>query len=490
MTLDPRACGRHAAILGFLLAAGPALGATHYASGGGKGGACTEDKPCTIAKCVGKVRAGDTCEVMPGTYRPWRINASANCKAAKPCTLKSQKPLGAELVIEAEGPEVVSVMGNHWVIDGFLVRIKAQRTFTKVSAERGFTWINHRVEVRPGVGGEVLSTNGTDDVTVTGNWVHHVPGCQNGGGAYGPCGRHARCDFDTGNGDAFVFLGDGKLTPTSGLVFSRNDYGHWQNPMRVRNFANVVYSRNRCVNATNHGCIEANDVHGLVMENNVADIDTGEDCRDEILQSSLFDSYCFTDVVIRNNTVVGHGIGWEQQLDVLAPNAGADSGCKDRVLPEVGSDGTWYDYLRIYNNIIYDGKPSSGAAGIILNTGQAAAAPSPCCFSDYNLVHSPSGKRIGIDLDKPFVTWAEWQAHGKDLHGLNVAPEFVSYCNEFGSPGCHDYRPASASAPQVDTGMGTKDLPCPADDFDGNPRSDGKCDIGAHEFQKTGSPAP
>ena len=480
-----------AGIVAIVVAGGPAAAATFYASPTGTAAACQATKPCSLKKCIAKVGPGDTCEAASGVYQdPPPLDASANCKPSAPCTLKSSTPLGAVLVVDSEGPPLLSVFGNHWTVDGFLVRMNVQRMFTVVRSERGFAWSNNRVEVRPGVGGEVLLTDGTDDVTVTGNWVHHHPGCQNGGGAYGPCGRHSRCDFDTGNGDAFLFMGDGVKTPTSGLVFSRNDYGHWQNPLRVRNFAKVLYSRNRCTNATNHGCLEANDVQGLVMENNIADIDTGAGCEDEILQSALFDTYCFADVVLRNNTSVGHGIGWEQQLDCLAPNAGADKACTDGLAPEVGRDGTWYDYLRIYNNIIYDGKPTSGAAGIELNTGQASASPSPCCYSDYNLIHSPAGKKVGIDLGKPFATFAAWQAYGKDVHGVSTAPKFVDYCNTFGTKGCHDYRAASVSAPQVDAGVGTSELPCPADDFDGKPRSDGRCDIGAHEYLKTGGSAP
>lgn len=481
--------GRWLALGCAVLIAASAHAATYFASPTGTGRACLADKPCSLSACLGRVGPGDTCEALAGTYEdPPPLRAMNSCKATARCTFKSSKPLGAKLVINKEGPASLTISGNHWVVDGFHVLMNAQRQFTVANADTGFTWSNNRVEVRPGVGGEVLWTNGTDDVTVIGNWVHHVPGCQNGGGEYGGCGRHSRCDFDTNNGDAFLFLGDGLNKPTTGLVFSRNDYGHWQNPMRVRNFTDVTYTRNRCTNATNHGCIEADDVRGLLIENNIADIDTGAGCQDEILQSALFDTYCFADVIIRNNTSVGHGIGWEQQLNCLAPNAGADKACSDGTLPEVGRDGTWYDHLRIYNNIVYDGKPSSGAAGITLNTGQSVPTPEPCCFSDYNLIFQPSGGKIGIDGGKMFKTFAEWQARGNDKHGKSVAPQFVDYCNTFGTTGCRDYRPASAKAPQVDAGLGTAAFPCPPIDFDGNPRSDGRCDIGAHEFQAPKAP--
>src|SRR5678815_534757 len=61
-----------AGILAFFVAGGPVSAATFYAAPGAKGGACTAKEPCTIAKCVAKVHPGDTCEAMPGTYKPYR----------------------------------------------------------------------------------------------------------------------------------------------------------------------------------------------------------------------------------------------------------------------------------------------------------------------------------------------------------------------------------------------------------------------------------
>lgn len=475
-----------------LIAAGPSMAATYYASPTGSGTTCSQASPCSLSSCLGRVAAdGDVCSAGSGVYtNPPNMTASRSCgTGAGVCTLKSTTPLGATLVFDSSGGDTgdwLRVSGNNWVVDGFYAKLNKQKRFTRVTAANGFTWKNNRVEVIPGVGPEVLWTSGTDNVAVIGNWVHHYPGCQNGGGAYGGCGTHSRCDFDTTNGDSMLFDGDGTTTATTGLTISQNDYGHWQNPLRIHNFVNVVVSRNKCTNATNHGCVEADDVSGLVMENNIADIDTSPGCEDEILQSALFDTYCFSDVILRNNTTVGHGRGWEQQLDDLEPNPGADKRCTDGILPEVGSDGTWYDYLRIYNNIIYDGKPSSGAAGIILNSQYAGSAQTPCCFSDYNLINTPSGGDVGIDGGVFYTTLSQWQGHGKDLNSRGTAPQFVNYCNTIGASGCHDYRAASASAPQVNTGMATASLPCPALDYDGNPRTDGLCDIGAHEFQGGG----
>jgi hypothetical protein len=456
---------------------------------------------------------GDVCSVGNGVYtNPANMTVTRNCgtgtgvctirATTTPTDIRNNATYGARIDITAGSGDWLSVRGDNWVVDGFLVRLQASRRVVKVTANSGFTFSNNRVEVKPGIGSEALWTLGTNNVVARKNWVHHYPHCVNGGQTYaaGPwgagatapsCGSHARCDFDTANGDALLFEGDGSGgVATSGLVVDQNDYGHWQNPMRIHNMMNVTFSRNICTNATNHGCVEADDVSGMIMENNIADIDTAVGCNDEILQSSLYDTYCFSDLIMRNNTSVGHGMGWEQQLNSLEPNPGADSRCNDGIPPEVGDDGTWYDTLRIYNNIVYDGKPWSGAAGITLNTSNSSATPSPCCFSDYNLIFLPSGGDVGIDNSTFYTTFAAWQAHGKDLNGRSVAPQFVSYCNTIGASGCHDYRPASASAPQVNAGMGTTAFPCPAIDYAGNPRNDGLCDIGAFEFGSAGTGTP
>lgn len=501
------------AVLPFLALAVPAWGATYFASPTGSGTTCSAAAPCSLATCVGSITAnGDVCSAGNGVYTdPATIIAARNCgTGAGVCTITSTNPLGAQVNLTSGTGELFRVNGDNWVVNGFLVRVQTSRRVTVSYANSGFTWSNNRIEVKPGFGTEILWVRGTDNVTVRGNWAHHYPHCINGGETYpaGPwgagatapaCGGHSRCDFDTGNGPAWLFEGDGATVATRNLTFEQNDYGHWQNPFHIKNYVNFIYRRNKCINATNHGCVEADDVQTILMENNIADIDTGSNCGDEILQSQLFDSYCSTDVIIRNNTSVGHGLGWEQQLVGLAPNGGAYSTCapSEGLLPNVMSDGTAYDYMRVYNNVIYNGKPGSGAAGIVWRSGQSGNAQ-PCCYSDYNLINTPSGLKVGMNDSAVYVTLADWQA-APDIDGDGIfwdrnssaaPPQFVDYCNTLGAPGCHDYRPSSASAPQVNRGVGTTARPCPADDFDGNPRNDGLCDIGAYEYQGGTSQTP
>lgn len=465
--------------------------------------------PCaTLNRCVSMMQDGDTCNIGAGTYtNPSSVVTSTNCSASTPCAIRGAPGLASIFVLnQAPAADWIRIANSNWIVDGIYVRVNiGNLRVIHTTGSTGFTLSNSRIEHRPGVAAnEVVWTQGTSNVTVKGNWVHRYPGCQNGGepdgagGNYGSCGSGNRCDFESAvnTGNMFFFEGKGTTSPTSNLVFEQNDYGHWRNPMQVTNFYNAVFRRNRCVNATNHGCFDNEDVQKILIENNVADIDTGPGCSDEILQSSLFDTYCSTDVTIRNNTVVGHGIGWEQQLDSLEPNPGAAAACGDAYLPNVGSDGTWYDFMRFYNNVIYDGKSSSGSAGIVFNSGASAASPpaaGPCCFSDYNLINLPSGGRVGSNNSTLYRTIADWRAapdvdgDGQrwDVHSLVSAPEFVSYSG-------HNYRSSQATSPQVDAGVNTSTHPCPADDFDGNTRiGTGACDIGAFEYQAGGGqPTP
>jgi hypothetical protein len=497
------------------LVASPAAGVTYHASPSGKGRECSAAVPCSLARCVARIKAnGDVCSLGDGIYTdPEGPAAYRNCgPGAGVCTIRAATPPAdirdnttyrARVDLTSEGDAWLTVRGDNWVVDGILFRVQAQRRVVHVTADNGFTFTNNRAEVMPGVGPEFLMIEGTDNVVVRKNWAHHYPGCINFGQSYpaGPWGAgrtatgcekpNGHCDFDNSNGDLFLFNGDGTKTATSGLTFEQNDYGHWQNPARIHNYVNVQWNRNKATNCTNHGCVEADDVQFMVMENNIGDADLDPNCADDPCNSALFDTYCASHVILRNNTVVGHGFWWEQQLDALEPNPGADKHCNDDVLPEIGdaAPGQWYKHVQVYNNIVYDGDPGSGAAGILMNMPfRANPETAPVSISDYNLIHKPAGKAFGIDNNIFYRTFPAWQAGAgstaHDAHGTQAAPQFVQYCNTKGSTACGDYRPAGASAPQVDAGVNSETLPCPAVDYDGLPRMvGGACDIGAFEYR-------
>jgi len=546
-----------------LLASLPADAAVFYQRTGGNDTACNglfdvdhsigvapNCAEATISACLADITPrsnGGTCSLGLGIHTNPALVLDGNCgTGAQRCILKATNMPGDITNSSTYSTRLdnntsatallIAITGNNWTVSGFYIRNDAAALsgprLIYSTASTGTTISENRIEIRPGVRGESLWFNGTSNVTVDHNWMHTFPGCINAGQSYvspwtgatvtgDNCGGQNRCDFNTDSGSIILFNGEG--VSSSNLTFTRNDYGHWQNPMRIHNAWTIYYARNKCTNATNHGCLEADDVRGVVMENNIADIDIASNCADEILQSSLFDTYCFDDLVMRNNTSVGHGLGWEQQLDSLAPNAGADARCTDVngspgswvvVGPNVGNcvpvqsetdpddvcqgGHDWYQHLRIYNNIVYNGKPSSGAAGIYMNMSDRPAVETPpVSIANYNLINLPSGNRAGGDNEVSYVSFASWQAgvgsQPHDVNGLGVAPVFRQYCNTIGSTSCSNYRPPlSGIAPQINAGVNTATLPCPTVDYDNQPRGgasgNGACDIGAFEFQ-AGGPA-
>ena len=489
---------RAAILLWMLFLSVPGMAATYFASPSGNGTSCSSSSPCSLAQCAASIRAnGDVCSVGDGTYtNPARpATLSRNCgTGAGVCTVRATNKHGAVIELTSSG-DLFVVSGNNWVIDGFKVRMQTNgASVTEVlSGVDGFTWSNNRVELKPGYGATPLFVTGTNNVKVQGNWIHTYPHCINGGQSYGAgdwgpgatapsCGTHSRCDFDTNSADIMLITGNGTTQANHGLLLEKNDFGHRQNNVRVRNYIDITVRGNICTNATNHGCFEFSDVKDVLIENNIADIDTGALCSDEILQSGLFNSYCYQNVVVRNNTSVGHGMGWHRQLIDIEPNASADARCNDNYLPNVNGDGGSYDNIAIYNNVIYDGK-SSGSAGIMLQGRYSDPSAGSCCYSNYNLFRDPAGRNVGHDSGTTYTTLAEWRSHGFGANSTDAAPQFVSYS-------AHNYRPSLRTAPQVDSGESSAAHPCPSIDFDGNPRSDGRCDMGAFEFQGEGGPTP
>ncbi len=450
----------------------------------------TSGSPCaTISRCVSQMAAGDTCTVADGTYTDQaQASASFNCTSQAPCTIKSTNPLGAILVFTSSGPASYQILinGNNWVIDGFKVQENYQRGFVQDIGTTGLTFKNNRVEISPYYGESALYVTGTSNVTIQNNWVHHYPGCVNDA-VRCASGGYDSCDFVEDPAGASFLDAEFNINGAGGsnIVITGNDYGHMRNPMSVRNYTTVTYSRNKCTNATNHGCIEGDDLTGVVMENNIADIDTGPGCTDgsEVYQSSLWDSYCSANVIIRNNTSVGQGLGWAQQLVDLEPNHGAASACGDSAGPNVCANGGCFQSYSIYNNIVYDGANHSGWFGFTGGTAGGLSGTQPRYRTNYNDINDPSGPCIGAYSNSTYCSWSQWQAADidgdgtpEDVNGINSVPQFVSYAG-------HDYHAVSAAAPQVNAGGNSGIYACPSVDYDGNPRNDGQCDIGAFEVQ-------
>lgn len=181
-------------------------------------------------------------------------------------------------------------------------------------------------------------------------------------------------------------------------------------------------------------------------------------------------------LTVRNNTFVGHG-----STPITMTNNYNGSDCAS-----VSTDGNCDNRdVKFYNNLVYD-----------LGAGTGAAAERYVSWHDETSDHSTTNFRFdGNMYGGGIAEWqcgnglkdtiAEWKADNcygdgaPDTNGSYAVPSFVSYGDE-------NYRPASPDAAQVDAGRTGQDADgvayCPADDFDGNPRTDGACDVGAFEL--------
>ena len=433
--------------------------------------------------------AGDTCTVADGVYTdPAQAVASLVCTTANPCTIKSTNRLGAVLVFTPAGPccstsvGAISVTGQNWIIDGFKVQANYERMFVRGTGSTGLTFRNNRVEISPYYGDSVIMTTGTSNVTIQDNWVHHFPGCVNDAFQCAS-GGYTACDFVEDPAGPSFLNSEIHIDGGSNILFERNDFGHMRNPTTFRNMTNLTIRKNICVNATNHGCFFVNDATNVLVENNVGDIDSSPTCTDgsEVLQSSLWDTYCAANVTIRNNTIVGRAVGWTQQLMDQEPNAGASSACGDTSGPNVCANGGCYQHFVVYNNLVYDGRTANGGYALDLSS-TAYTGTVPRFRADGNMYYNVAGPCIGNWQGTARCSMTTWKATdvdsdgvAEDVNGKYAAPQFVSYTG-------HDFHAASSTAPQVNAGVNTSLLPCPGEDYDGNPRTDGLCDIGAFEL--------
>lgn len=522
-----------------------ASGATRYAApaAAGAGNCTTVNDPCLPSTCLAGMADGDTCTLATGTYDTAANTALGttpiNCSDGTPCTVKSTSNLGAVFTL-ASGTSGTwfQASRNNWILDGIKVIQNANRILVGVSSSKGITIQNMRVEVNPLVGNEIFNismsnqpADASNNINILNNWVHHYPGCASGPACASAGGSgYDDCDFGAGtNGGRIISVAGSGGTGIHTVVISGNDYGHWRNPGSVRNVTGLTYSKNRCTNATNHGCLELYDVKDILWENNISDIDDANDapagttcpsgmtcsCHDEAghgPQASQIDIYCVENLTARNNIAVGHGVGGEQLFLGIAPevNVSASAPCAtDGIGPSVwGGHGTaWAKNIYAYNNIMYNGNPS-GVACVAVDMLSLDTVTQPNFLSDFNMYDSCSGGKVAytegaatapqtkctFGNGNQCLTFGQWSSVDVDgnstlqeVHGLGTGgagvPDFKDY-------NAHDYHVYAKSAKQVDIGAsgGTYEgvvLSCPTDDFDGNLRTDGLCDIGAYEWQPT-----
>jgi len=295
---------------------------------------------------------------------------------------------------------------------------------------------------------------------------------------------------------------------STNVVVEESELSYTRNLLQCYNASNITFRRNKIMMIANHG-FEIHDCSHFLVENNVYMQDTdnanctiagGWPSTDD---GRFGDGYCGTDVTYRNNTVVGNGetlgmIWWMARQPYECDDAAGQSSaaCNDGLGDDPGGCG--WNGLRSYNNVWYDnrGRTSYGAVSLPTTTmHQWSDGPDYPTCSDYNAwgrVRDNNGTAYVNGFDTLQSVQGSLDLNGdsinEEINGIDLDAAGLQPADIFADYGARDYRPASGS-PLIDAGADLASLPCPSSDFEGNPRSDGSCDIGAFEHQEAGPQA-
>ena len=487
-------------LIALVLVVSPVAAATRYAGPSGSGSTCSLASPCTPATCVSGMADNDTCILLNGTYtNPATIATGRSCTTR--CYVQAETT-GSVIINKTSGDAVSLSSGeNNWTIQGLVVNNAGSGKGYVASGVSGLRLTdNSYFPTYNVITGEGIYAQGGSDIIVTNYTARHDTVCNNQTTA--PCtgsGGPDDCDF-WNDGGALFNIGGGYTD----VIVQDSHMGYFRNTGRLGNITNLTLRRNTFSNCVNHGCAEIDDSVNVLVENNIMNMDRSGACSDSYNGGDFLDTYCWKDVTIRNNTLVAHGTGPNTFIyHFRSPR----SECNDGVGPENMDPAGSAQYMneKVYNNIIYHGGTSgspSKASPFIACLGNQDdnfdQSPTGQYQENYNILASCGSDRVGYanDNNGP-LTWAQWRAWNfngvaAEANGTNSAPTFVSYTNG-GLFGANDNLRLALGSVGINAGVstgtvGTNDFtqglyPCPATDFDGNPRNDGQCDIGAFEYQ-------
>lgn len=333
------------------------------------------------------IKPGDTVQISGGTVGQTYLDAldiGASGTASAPITIMASTDSGQNGTVTIEGsnttPDAVSINGQNYItVSGLNVRD---------IADAGF------------------SVKNATGVTIQNNSVYS--GDPGGGNARG---------YDIRSSTSTLVEQNSYSTPTSTTAQTDGIYSQGNDQ--------VVFASNRII---------------------IANSDTTG-------HSDGFESYDDKNVIVRNNwfeqansaAVNNHGAwisdgqtgGTIQFYNniVLAPNLTSDSAVTDYIEPSwtgTGAVDFWDNTIiggqrgvnlaganlaQVENNII---EPAPGGTGVMILPGTTVAPPS----IDHNLIWAPNGTVATISGSA--LTWAQWQAGGYDLHGVNAGPNFLN----------------------------------------------------------------
>lgn len=495
-------CSRLLSTLLLILCASTTEAATRYvATTGADSGNCTNSaSPClTITYAVTQVSDGDTITVADGDYtikttppqqiQPGTVSiviSNKDCPTLG-CTIQATDGLG-EVTVDGGTGSALSVVGS----DGWT--IKRLHFYDTQRCWEGQDFTGLTIEdvncfyTGAGTDTAILVRNGA---TYTETRVNVRQALWSPGGA-------SYCAIDNNSKNIFYFLN------INGLTQQQSFYGYDNSIGEYNTVTNGTFKRNEVRMWTEHGILLNVDPTNVVIENNIFAADPG--CLTAPILFTgprVLDLYECNGCIFRNNLVAGHGFG--------IVNPGMYAVYTDPAQRGTCSGGhCTRNNIKIYNNLFVDPSHIQGSGTSISTfwhngscfTGDADESPSvqTDLFLDYNMYSllgfsQPTRWKLYCGGGPGDVTWPSWQGASGwggtanlDPNSSRNDPTFINY------PSGGNYRAPSRSALQVDRGGNGTDAQgvarCATEDFDGNLRNDGICDIGPFEFGGGGGGPP
>jgi hypothetical protein len=408
-----------------------AQGTTYYvATTGTDGPGCgTVGSPCrTIQYAADLVGPGDTVLVNPGTYAGG-ITVETGGTASEPITFQAN---GTGVVINGSGGErdaFFITWADYVVVEGLTIQ-NATRAGMRIDN-------SYHVTVR----NCTFANNGTWGLFTDFSDYTTVEDCE----SYGAADEHG------------IYISNSSDHPTI-----RGNRLHHNNSCGLHMNGDISMSGDGIIS---YALIEDN----IIYENGVAG---GSGINMDGVTHSL----------IRNNLLYdNHASG----ISIYQINGGSGSH-DNRVLNNtivMPSDGRWginipeFDpenpvgspssHNKLFNNIIYNYHSWHGSIFV-------APSAQNGFESDYNVLVN----RLSATDDGSYITLAQWQALGYDMHSLIATPAQL-----FVNASADDYH-LKAGSPAINVGTLLGDV---TDDLEGNPRPVGPAyDVGAYEYQAYG----
>jgi hypothetical protein len=481
-----------------VVAALPAWATDRYAkpSASGTGDCSSAANACTLATCVAGMGDNDSCiaSTVDGAYTNPAVVTGRACTTR--CYIKTDGDANYATVTLSSGDAFSLSSGeNNWTIQNFIVNNSGSGKGYVADAVSGLrlTGLSYFPAYNV-VAGEGIYGTGLSDVIVTNYTARHDVVCNNQASA--PCTGNGPNDCDFWNdGGALINIGAG----SSDVIVQDGHMGYYRNVGIYRDVTTLTIRRNHFANCVNHGCAEIDDATGVLVENNTMTTDISGACSDVYNGGDFLDTYCWANVVIRNNTLTGHGTGPVYFIQHFnSTRTECDNGLGPENMDPVGS--AQYMNEKVYNNIIYDGGTANSSpffACFLMQESKFDTSPSGQYVEDYNVVakcNNATNNKVGYPSDSGSVqTYAQWVDYPFDgvkpeAHGTGTEPTFTTYADG-GLFGVNDNYRLAVGSVGINTGVDSGGMTCPSDDITGAART-GTCDMGAYQYPVAASATP